>query len=157
MIIGVTGSRNWTSRLIIRRAFDEAWEEHPDHSSPVVLIEGGARGADLECKTEAIRRGWHPASMQALWGFYGNAAGHVRNDAMVYLGVTVAHRWLAFINPCFKKDCTVPRPHDSHGAAQCAAAARLAGIRVKEYRNGLPAAVRSLCGDVVAAAPAAVP
>ena len=137
MILGVTGSRDWKNPKIISDAFDEAWEEHPDHSSPVVLIEGGARGADLECKVEAIRRGWHPASMHALWGFYGSReAGHVRNDAMIYLGATVAHRWLAFINPCIKEGCPVPKPHDSHGTAQCASAARLAGIKVKEYRNG---------------------
>lgn len=136
MIIGVTGSRDWTSRLIIRRAFDETWEGHPDHSSPVVMIEGGAPGADLECKIEANRRGWHTADVHALWGFYGRReAGHIRNDAMVYLGMN-ANYWLAFINPCIKKDCTVPRPHDSHGAAGCVKHAKAAGIDVKEYRNG---------------------
>src|SRR5208283_5447959 len=95
---------------------------------------GGARGADLICKVEAIHRGWHPASMHALWGFYGKSSGHIRNSAMIYLGMN-ADCWLAFINPCTKKECTMPKPHDSHGTASCILAAVKAGIRVREYRG----------------------
>lgn len=134
MIIGVTGSRDWTSREIIRGAFDEATRIITP--GPIVIIEGGAKGGDTLCRIEANSRGWHVATVRAIWGFYGSReAGHIRNDAMLHLGAE-ANYWLAFINPCIKKDCPVPRPHDSHGSRQCASAARLAGIDVREYRNG---------------------
>jgi hypothetical protein len=136
MIIGVTGSRNWRSREIISQAFDEAITDFGDPAYPNIVITGGAAGADTICFMEAVFRGWHPATIPANWGFYGRKmAGHIRNDAMIYLGRS-ADAWLGFINPCIRKDCPIPEPHDSHGTAQCLGSARKAGISVKEYRNG---------------------
>ena len=136
MILGVTGSRTWRSREIIARAFDEAAADFHDPAYPDIVIEGGAQGGDAICRIEANSRGWHVATVRALWGFYpGHTAGHVRNDAMTYLGMH-ADAWLAFISPCAKKDCLLPQPHDSHGTANCTTSARAAGISVREYRNG---------------------
>lgn len=136
VIIGVTGSRTWKSREMISDAFDEAFHDFGELGYPNIVIEGGAGGADGLCKIEAIRRGWHPAQMPALWGYYGKReAGHVRNDAMIYLGMH-ASCWLAFINSCVQVECLHRKPHDTHGTAQCVKAARKAGIDVREYRNG---------------------
>jgi hypothetical protein len=135
MIIGVTGSRTWRSREIISRAFDETAADFPDDDSPMIVIEGGAAGADAICRIEATSRGWHVATVRAIWGFYGSPAGHIRNDAMTYLGMN-AGRWLGFVNPCTREDCPVPEPHDSHGAAQCLGSARARGIGVREYHDG---------------------
>lgn len=135
MIIGVTGSRDWTSRGIISDAYDEALADFPSKGNLVAVILGKAKGADTLCEFEAISRGWHVAGVRALWGFYGDSSGHIRNDAMIYIGMN-AFRWLAFINPCIKADCPVPRPHDSHGAAGCVKHAKAAGLDVREYRNG---------------------
>ncbi len=134
MIIGVTGSRTWVSRERISEAFDDAITDFGDPAYPNVIIVGSAGGADGLCKIEAIHRGWHPAQMMALWGYYGKPAGYVRDTAMVYLGMN-ASCWLAFINECRDKDCTRKKPHDSHGATITMKAARKAGIEVREYRN----------------------
>jgi YspA, cpYpsA-related SLOG family len=136
VIIGVTGSRDWRSREIISRAFDEAFTDFGDPAYPDIIIEGGAGGADAICRIEANSRGWHVATVRAIWGFYGpQKAGHIRNDAMIYLGMN-ADAWLGFINPCIRKDCPLPKPHDSHGTSQCLGSARKAGISVREYRDG---------------------
>jgi hypothetical protein len=131
MRILVTGSRNWTSQEIISDAFDDAVGEFPDDNSPMIVIEGGAAGADMTSRNEAIGRGWHVARVNALWGIYGKSAGHLRNGAMVSLE---PHVCLAFIKPCFKEDCPVKEPHDSHGVTDCLEKAKKAGIPVKEYR-----------------------
>lgn len=133
MIIGVTGSRTWRSREIIAKALDEALADFGNPAHLNVVIEGGAAGADAICRIEATSRGWHVATMRAIWGFYGQyRAGHIRNDAMTYLGMH-ADAWLAFANPCEKKDCMIPEPHDSHGTSQCIQSARKAGIEVRTY------------------------
>ena len=131
MILGVTGSRDWSSREVIAAAFDEAAADFYDPAYPVVVIEGGAHGADAICRIEATSRGWHVATVKVIWGL-GNSAGHIRNDAMVYLGMN-ADAWLAFVKPCNKKDCLIPEPHDSHGTAGCIKAANTAGIEVRRY------------------------
>jgi hypothetical protein len=121
---------------MISDAFDEAFHDFGELGYPNIVIEGGAGGADGLCKIEAIRRGWHPAQMPALWGYYGKReAGQVRTDAMIYLGMH-ASCWLAFINSCVQVECLHRKPHDTHGTAQCVKAARKAGIDVREYRNG---------------------
>jgi YspA, cpYpsA-related SLOG family len=133
VIIGVAASRTWTSRAIISAAYDSIFD--PDDTGPMVVIEGGAQGGDALCRTEAESRGWHVATVRALWGFHGKPAGLIRNNAMICLGANASY-WLVFVNPCAKGDCRIPKPHDSHGARQCGAAARLAGITVREYRDG---------------------
>jgi hypothetical protein len=135
MIIGVTGSRTWKSREIISAAFDAAAADFLREGNPAIVIEGGAGGADELCKLEAIHRGWHPATVPALWGFYGKReAGHIRNSAMTYLGMNAAC-WLAFISPCAKPGCVIGEPHDSHGTANCIKAAKDMGIEVRGYRE----------------------
>lgn len=134
VILGVTGSRNWTSREIISGAFDEAAADFAVTFHPDIIIEGGAPGADAISRVEATSRGWHVATIRAIWGLHGKPAGRLRNEAMIYLGLR-ADAWLAFISPCTKKDCPEPQSHDSHGTADCMARAREAGIEVREYRG----------------------
>lgn len=70
------GSRGWTDREAIRRDI----EALPDNA---VVVEGGARGADRIAREEALRRGLHVATVDALWDLYGKSAGYKRNAAMV--------------------------------------------------------------------------
>jgi hypothetical protein len=72
------GSRDWTDRERIRRDL----ESLPEGS---VVIEGGARGADRIAREEARELGLHVATVNALWDFYGRAAGYRRNEAMARL------------------------------------------------------------------------
>ena len=140
MRIGVTGSRTWKNKGIITAAFDDIEVTHP-----VVIIEGGnPRGADRLCRAEAWSRGWHVATVEALWNYYGKSAGHIRNDVMTTMEL---HLWLAFICPCDKKDCPVPAPHDSHGTSGGIDRAKAAGIPVREYREEQPGTSVSWVSD----------
>ena len=132
MILGVTGSRTWKDRKTISGALDEAHADFPAPSYENILIEGGASGADTLVRIAAHSRGWHVATMKALWASYGKQAGHIRNDGMIHLA-RHADRWLAFIDQCEKPECLSREPHDSHGAAHCAERAELAGIEVRRY------------------------
>lgn len=133
MIIGVTASQTWKERWRISDAFDEAAALFHLSGGPVIVINGGARGGDELCRVEADSRGWHTATMNALWGFYGKPAGHVRDAAMVHLGKSLASRWLAFLDQCRRDECKGKIPHDTHGAGKTAERAEIAGIDVKRY------------------------
>lgn len=50
----------------------------------LIIIEGGARGADTLAREEAKRRGIHCATVPALWDTYKKGAGDKRNRAMVF-------------------------------------------------------------------------
>lgn len=73
-----------------------------------------------------------PRCMKALWATYGKPAGHIRNDAMIYLGMNANCR-LAFIDQCRQDECQGKTPHDTHGAGKCAERAQSAGIEVRRY------------------------
>lgn len=49
----------------------------------LIIITGGARGADSVAATVAKTRGIHTAIVYALWDFYGKPAGPRRNEAMI--------------------------------------------------------------------------
>lgn len=131
MRILVTGSRSWRDREKIAEALTEITKTALMYKGGIVIIEGGAGGADSLCRLEAWSRGWHVATVKALWGFYGNSAGHIRNDVMTTMD---PHICAAFISQCIKKDCPVPGPHDSHGVSDCIDRIKLAGLPLKEYR-----------------------
>lgn len=131
MKILVTGARTFKNKLVIVRAFDEMAVLAPVYKGPVVVIHGGAGGADTLCETEAHRRGWHTAKVKALWSFYGKPAGHIRNDVMNYLG---ADEYLAFLMPCEKEDCD-PRPHITHGTADCMDRMKSMMVFPREYKD----------------------
>jgi hypothetical protein len=132
MILGVTASRTWKDRRQIADAFQDVTRFAAMIGGPIVVINGGARGGDELCHVEADSRGWHTATMKALWDFYGKPAGHVRDAAMIYLGMH-ADRWLAFLDQCKRDECQGKIPHDTHGAGKTAERAEAAGIEVRRY------------------------
>jgi hypothetical protein len=52
----------------------------------LVLLEGGAPGADEECHGWAVSHGVVSESYSAQWALYGKAAGPIRNQAMLDSG-----------------------------------------------------------------------
>lgn len=89
-IILVTGDRNWpwSARFIIGKALQDVTRTlAPDVF--IVLIEGGAKGADYCAKTYAEKCGWGVLEVEAHWDLYGNRAGPVRNRQMFELGQNV--------------------------------------------------------------------
>jgi hypothetical protein len=149
----VTGSRRWDDVPAVDTALSDTWHDalQLGHSG-IEVLEGGATGADSIAKSWARRHvedGVGHQQMAADWdgscadtckpghrrdghgSSYCPQAGHRRNQAMVDTGPAVC---LAFIAPCDSATCRKPKPHDSHGVAHCMAAARTAGVPVREVR-----------------------
>ncbi len=132
----VTGPRLWRSTALVAAALDgaEDWVRiwaAPD--GPLVLVHGCAPGWDTLCAAEAVRRGWAVEGHRAIWrqagGRFSPAAGFERNQRMVNLGASVC---AAGIMECADPGCRRPRPHITHGTADCIRRAAKAGIPVLE-------------------------
>lgn len=86
----VTGSRDFTDRAFVHDKLDHLHI----HAAPVILIHGGARGADHFAHEWALsNRGIYEIEMPAKWDLLGKGAGSARNSAMVEL---MPDRVLAF-------------------------------------------------------------
>lgn len=122
MRILITGSRDWTDKVTIAQAIREAWLV-AGRPYGVVVVTGGARGADYIAGVYAKRLGFsvevHKVT-QDEWAASGPAAGPQRNKLMVDLGADVC---LAFIR------------NESRGATGCAEMAQKAGIPTHIWRE----------------------
>jgi hypothetical protein len=129
----VTGSRNWADSERIARELAATAENMAGRRS-VVLVHGACpTGADAIAAREALALGWETEPHPADWTAWGRAAGVRRNAEMVALG---ADACLAFLTICTSRHCSLPRPHDSHGASDCTERAEKAGIPVQRFRPG---------------------
>jgi hypothetical protein len=54
-------------------------------TTPSIIIQGGAKGADNWAAVWAMHKGVHVAEVKALWEYYGKSAGFKRNSAMLLL------------------------------------------------------------------------
>lgn len=79
MIVLVCGGRHWGDRAATFSILDSLTVK------PDLVIQGGAKGADLLGKQWAKERGIHCAQVDALWSSHGKAAGYKRNEAMFLL------------------------------------------------------------------------
>lgn len=79
MILLVCGGREFQEYPVVKQRLD------PWKKKITVLVQGGARGADHLANSWAQCKGIHVAEVTALWGLYGKAAGHLRNQAMLAL------------------------------------------------------------------------
>ncbi len=82
MIYLVTGSRWWTDEPLMRARLSKI-----DRKTDIV-VHGGCRGADLMADAICRELGIHTARVDALWGTYHRAAGPIRNNFMLLLGVS---------------------------------------------------------------------
>ena len=115
----ITGSRDWSDVAVIEREF-EVVAEH--EGANVVLVSGGAKGADTLCEQVAEKYGWVVERHLPDWSV-GKRAGFDRNRVMVEAG---AHFCLAFILD------------DSAGASQCSRIAKEAKIPTKRIKATSP-------------------
>lgn len=117
--IMVTGSRDWDNKQTIDHALFNYWYT-AGRVNDIVLVEGGAKGAD------ALAKGcWEAAGLQteqypADWDQYGKRAGILRNLRMLD---TQPEAVLAFIK------------RNSPGATHAATEAERRGIPVYYYRE----------------------
>jgi hypothetical protein len=118
----VTGSRDWTNKSVIDRALFNYWY-NGGRTNDILLIEGGARGADNLAKVCWQVAGFQTHTYPADWDQYGKRAGIVRNLQMLD---TQPEAVLAFIK------------NNSRGASHAAAEAERRGIPVHYYRENTP-------------------
>lgn len=132
----VTGSRMWSDVPLLTDSLDAAAAGHdyvalihgrcdPRNSNGERISWGQANpqgtylGADWLAHQHAVRRGWAIEAKPADWGLYGNAAGRVRNAAMVQRGADLC--------------IAAPLPDGrSPGTRDCMRRAAAAGIEVRD-------------------------
>lgn len=115
----VTGSRTWPSALMLGEGIRLGWRRL-GNPNPVVLVHGGAGGADTMADNVARR---HPEFQvevhMANWKAEPRMGGYIRNELMVNLGADLL---LAFIH------------NASRGATHTLNLAHYAGIPVLLFR-----------------------
>lgn len=111
----ITGDRDWNEELPIKRYLLRLRKVHGARS--LLLIEGGAPGADTIARYCATELSIHAAEIDALWDTRHRSAGGQRNDVMLALE---PHEVMGF-----HKNLTASR-----GTRNCLRAA---------YRLGIPA------------------
>lgn len=92
----ITGDRNWRNEDIIHAFLKSYLESHPG----LVIIHGGADGADSIAGDIAESMGIKTLEFKADWNRYGRAAGPIRNQQMLDEGrpdaVVAFHRELRY-------------------------------------------------------------
>jgi hypothetical protein len=89
MRILVTGSRAWIDEETIRHVLIAESHRLCVRAVDVIVVHGGARGADAIADRLAREYGCQVEVVQADWGRYGRAAGPIRNAEMVSRGAVV--------------------------------------------------------------------
>ena len=83
----VCGSRTFSDEWIVHRVLDGIYDHEHAWNNPVVIIEGGAKGADALAESWVAGHGTeypHPHEQYpADWTRHGKAAGHIRNQRML--------------------------------------------------------------------------
>lgn len=139
----VTGSRTYRHRDYVRELL---WD-YLRYYGPLIIVHGDCDdGPDAYAKEWAIEHEIFgvahdpvPVTKQE-WETLGHAAGPRRNERMAdHLAMLqksdVTALCAAFIDPCTQLRCHRPRPHGSHGAAQCADYAESLGITTWRYET----------------------
>ena len=79
----VAGSRSWTDyNKMVKTLDDLIREEQLPFSDDVVIVSGGAKGADSLAERYAHEKGYALVVIRADWDKYGKSAGYRRNEEM---------------------------------------------------------------------------
>lgn len=108
----ITGSRNYADRDTLLDAIEYYLGE--TYIEDVIIIEGGARGADRIAREHALDMGYVVETYPANWEKYGKKAGGIRNQEMVDNGADI---------------CLAFPLEDSIGTYDCIRRAKNAGIK----------------------------
>jgi len=107
-VVLITGGRKYADYKVVQASLDPLLVH-----SDLILVQGGASGADRMAKDWATRAHVHCATVPALWDASGPGAGGKRNSAMLLL----------------KPDFCIAFP-GKRGTADMVAKCRAAGIPV---------------------------
>jgi hypothetical protein len=75
----VCGGRDYDNQARMHEVLDGLLEEFGD----ILLIQGGAKGADLLARNWAILKDVDFINVAARWGIEGRSAGPIRNERML--------------------------------------------------------------------------
>lgn len=120
MRILACGDREWTDRQLLSEVLDSVGAQY---AWDFVLIHGAARGADTMAAEWAESRDIPVVSFPAQWEKYGRAAGPVRNEEMLKMGIDLV---VAFHDDIRK----------SRGTKHMVGIARRDGVPVKLIYHG---------------------
>ncbi len=79
----VCGGVEWSNIALTEGVLDGFREQYHEKGRPIVIVQGGARGADYIAKAWAEKHGIPGETFKAEWNKYGRAAGPIRNSAML--------------------------------------------------------------------------
>lgn len=85
----VCGGRNWNNATLTSGVLDGFREQYHEKGKPIVIVEGGAQGADRLAREYAIKHDIPFEVYPALWSQFGRAAGPIRNLVMLNTGIDV--------------------------------------------------------------------
>ena len=85
----VCGGRDWSNGIMVSGCLDGFRNEYHHKGRPIVIVQGGATGADFLAKQYAIKNDIPYEEFVAEWNKYGRAAGHKRNTAMLDSGIDI--------------------------------------------------------------------
>lgn len=94
MHILVAGSRSWTDYAEMVKTIDNIIEkEQLPFADDVVIVSGGAKGADSLAERYANEKGYELLVIRAEWDKYGKSAGYRRNEEMHKVVATDVNRY----------------------------------------------------------------
>jgi len=88
----VAGSRSFNNEILLREKLDTLLSLKVD-THRVVIVSGGARGADLLGEGYASFRGFSCERYPAQWDKFGKKAGLLRNEQMARVADALAAFW----------------------------------------------------------------
>lgn len=118
MRILITGSRDHHDYNLVSQAIHNVVEN--SNSDEIIIVEGGARGADRLARNYGEKMGYTIETHNADWKQYGKRAGFLRNQKMVNLGADI---------------CLAFPLENSRGTHDCVKRARQFGIPVEIHKS----------------------
>lgn len=84
----ICGGREYADAQCVASKLHTALFRFESTNRRMIIIEGGAKGADTLARKWAETKGVPYATVPALWDYHGRKAGPLRNDAMLLLQPT---------------------------------------------------------------------
>lgn len=85
----VCGGRLWGNRTLTFGVLDGYLSQFHKRGKPIVIVQGGARGADALAKEWAVANDIPYEEFLPEWNKFGRAAGPIRNKAMLDSGIDI--------------------------------------------------------------------
>lgn len=89
----VAGTRTFHNYFLLGLKLDMLLAEKIANGYRIVIIEGGATGADDLANLYAVERGYEVVTVLADWDTHGKAAGPIRNRQMAEQGDALVAFW----------------------------------------------------------------